>query len=289
MTKRKNNALNLSIIFTILVLVIACSCPNSRERVGDEDRPLADRTEDKKDTKGDVKEDKGDFIVEHGGVRNPRYEAVDRSIRESKTLEKAADKLNRSLILPADITLRSKDCNTPNAFYLSRDRSITICYELMEHFYRVFRGNGDSDARAKERMNRAITFIFLHELGHALIDQYDLPITANEEDAADRCSSYICIEELGDQGVQAVIAGAEFFAIQSKLTKKDRKTMADEHLLNEQRFFNALCMIYGSDPNKYRGIVQNGLLPKARAVRCPNEYSRMAKSWETLLEPWRKD
>jgi len=159
----------------------------------------------------------------------------------------------------------------------------------MEHFYRVFRGNGDSDARAKERMNRAITFIFLHELGHALIDQYDLPITANEEDAADRCSSYICIEELGDQGVQAVIAGAEFFAIQSKLTKKDRKTMADEHLLNEQRFFNALCMIYGSDPNKYRGIVQNGLLPKARAVRCPNEYSRMAKSWETLLEPWRKD
>ena len=283
----KNNFFNLSIVFAIMIVVVACACPKGNENRDGDDIPIAGK---KDPTKTDgAKEDNGDFVVEHMGVKNQRYAAIDRSIRESKTLEKAADKLNRSLSLPHDIALRAKDCNTANAFYNPRDHSITMCYELMEYFYRIFKRAGDSDAKAKLRMNRATTFIFLHELGHALIDGYQLPITANEEDAADRCSSYICIEELGDQGVQAIIGAAEFFSIQSKMSKKDDKMMADEHLLNGQRFFNSLCMIYGSNPNKYRGIVQNGLLPKARAVRCPKEYSRTASSWEKLLEPWRKD
>ena len=270
----------------LLIIVVACACPKGRDNGGGDDPPVANKDDG---NNGKIKEDKGDFIVEHGGVKNPRYEAIDRSIRDNKTLEKAANKLNRSLKLPHDIALRSKDCNTANAFYNPKDQSITMCYELMEYFYRIFKRAGDDDRKAKVRMNRAVTFIFLHELGHALIDGYELPITANEEDAADRCSSYICIEELGDQGIEAIIAAAEFFHIQSKMSKKDRKTMADEHLLNEQRFFNSLCMIYGSNPRKYSSIVQNGLLPKARAVRCPNEYSRVASSWEKLLEPWRKD
>jgi len=290
MPVRKNNVFNLSIIFAILIIVVACACPKGRDDAGVDDRPVTSKDDGNDRTKNDGgKEDRGDFVVEHLGVSNQRYAAIDRSFRESKTLEKAANKLNRVLSLPHDIVLRAKDCNTANAFYNPRDHSITMCYELMEYFYRIFKRAGDLDEKAKVRMNRATTFIFLHELGHALIDGYDLPVTANEEDAADRLSSYICIEELGNQGVQAIIGAAEFFSIQSKISKTDDRVMADEHLLNGQRFFNSLCMIYGSNPSKYAGIVRNGLLPKARAVRCPSEYSRTASSWEKLLEPWRKD
>ncbi|MEZ5346740.1 MAG: DUF4344 domain-containing metallopeptidase [Pyrinomonadaceae bacterium] len=289
MTLTKENKFNLLLVCAILFILIGCACPNNGNEENDGRDPDTKRTEESDSKNSSEKKDEGDFKVEYTGVENPRYEAIDRSIRESKTLEKAADKLNRSLSLPHDIPLRAQDCKTANAFYNPKDRSITVCYELMEYFYRIFKSAGDTDARAKERMNKATTFIFLHELGHALIDGYELPITANEEDAADRCSSYICIEELGENGVEAVIAASEFFALQSKYGNKDAKEMADEHLLNEQRFFNSLCMIYGSDPNKYSGIVTNGLLPKARAVRCPTEYTRTANSWESLLKPWRKD
>lgn len=87
-------------------------------------------------------------------------------------------------------------------------------------------------------------FVFLHELGHALIDTYQLPVTANEEDEADRCSSYICIEELGQEGVESLLMAADAFAIESKMSKgPDARSMADEHLLKEQRFFNSLCMV----------------------------------------------
>ncbi|MCO6510382.1 MAG: hypothetical protein J5I65_06280 [Aridibacter famidurans] len=293
------NKLNLLIVLGTLVLILGCMCDPNRNDSGDlslsSDSNSEDSTDRDDSDSGDDsgktgrKDDKGDFVVESTDVENPNFEAVHREITRARVLEKAADKLNRTLILPHDITLRTKDCGTVNAFYDPRDKSITFCYELMAHLYNLYRSDGASESEANEQMAKAVNFIFLHELGHALIDSYELPITANEEDAADRCSSYICIEEIGEEGVEWVVAAAEAFYIQSKNRQIGKEGLADEHLLDEQRFFNSLCMIYGSNPNKYSQFVSRGLLPEARAVRCPSEYSKTAKAWEQLLEPWRKD
>ena len=72
-----------------------------------------------------------------------------------------------------------------------------MCYELMEHFYASFRSSGISEKDAYSQMFDAVRFVFLHEIAHAIIDKYKLPIIGNEEDAADRCSAYINLEELG--------------------------------------------------------------------------------------------
>jgi hypothetical protein len=202
-------------------------------------------------------------------------------------LSKAADKLNRALILPHDIFLRTKDCSEKNAFYDSRDRSITMCYELMEDFFETFKSAGQSEQTAYSKMFDAVKFVFLHEIGHAMIDSFKLPVTGNEEDAADRCAAFINITELGEEGVRNVMAAAEAFSIESKRSGSKRN-MADEHLLQEQRFYNSLCMIYGSDQNKYASIVSDGFLPKERAARCPVEFQRTVDAWGSLLGPWRK-
>lgn len=239
--------------------------------------------------KKDKQEDKGDFIVEHLGVKNQRYNELDRKVREEKLLEKAADTLNRSLILPYDIYLRTKDCGEANALYDSSDRSITICYELMEHFQKLFRGDGSGEREADRKMFDAARFAFLHELGHALIDAYKLPITGSEEDAADRLSSYICLEEMGEDGIRSVLATADAFHIESKQKNPTETDFSDEHLLQQQRFYNTLCMIYGSDTAKYKYFVDQKYLPETRAARCSNEYERMVQSWSELLQKWRKD
>ncbi|MEZ5306870.1 MAG: DUF4344 domain-containing metallopeptidase [Pyrinomonadaceae bacterium] len=289
MTPKRRNLFNFLFAVAALALLVACSCPSLRDLEDGSQNRKKTSTKKKKETDDGKKKDRGDFVVEHTGVKNPAYEDIDRQFQENKVLEKAADKLNRSLILPNDITLRTKDCGEINAFYSPSDQSITFCYELMEYFFKLYKLDGSSDKEANERMNKAITFVFLHELGHGLIDNYELPITGNEEDAADRCSAYICIEELGDDGVESIVAAAEAFAIESKMSKPDRSSMADEHLLQGQRFYNSLCMIYGSDPEKYAGLAEKGLLPQDRARRCPTEYERTARSWQELLKPWRKD
>lgn len=288
----RSNLFNLLFIAAVLVFVTACFCGSGR---GDDSPPgsVSNSTESEETDTDDSpsagrKKDAGDFVVEYSEVSVPRYAEIDRQVKDKKLLEKAAEKLNRALVLPMDIHLRTKSCDQVNAFYDSSDQSVTMCYELMEHFYKTFKSTGNDDAKAYEKMNDAVRFVFLHEIGHALIDIYKLPVAGNEEDAADRCSAYINLKELGEEGVRAVYAAADAFAIESKGKKLDQRNLADEHLLQEQRFYNSLCMIYGSNPGKYSNILTEGYLPKERAVRCQTEFTRTVDSWISLLEPWRK-
>jgi hypothetical protein len=232
--------------------------------------------------------DIGDFKVEHDAPRSEKFVEIDRRIRADKLLEKAADKLNAALSLPRDITLRSAECGRVNAYYRPEGPSVTVCFELMDHFYKVFRSAGVASDAAYDKMFDAVRFVFLHEVGHALIDIYSLPITGNEEDAADRCSAYINIEELGQDGVNSVLAAAEAFEIEAKRGGPSRLDLADEHLLSEQRFYNSLCMLYGSNTAKYQYLVTDKTLPAERANRCQQEYSRSKTSWTSLLEPYRR-
>lgn len=291
------NSTNLFLAFAALILVAGCFCRSDRENEPDpvpvRDKPVSSAPQSNRvTTSSDTREkkaDAGDFLVEHLDVTTPRYKEIDKQVRNEKLLEKAADDLNRALILPEDITLRTKDCNEVNAFYDPNDSSVTMCYELMEHFYQTFKSAGRSDSESYDQMFDAVRFVFLHEIAHALIDKYKLPVIGNEEDAADRCSAYINLEELGDDGVKAVLAAADAFEIESKKSEGAKKNMADEHLLGEQRFYNSLCMIYGSNTTKYEKIVTEGYLPKERAVRCASEYQRTVDSWINLLSPWRKN
>lgn len=234
------------------------------------------------------KPDAGDFVVEQQDLSVARFQRLDNQVKTEKMLEKAADRLNQALILPHNIFIRTRSCGEQNAFYDAKDRSVTVCFEMMERFLGVFRAGGESEERAYEKMFDAMRFIFLHEVGHALIDAYKLPVAGNEEDAADRLAAYVNLTELGEDGVKAVYAASDAFNLEAKQTASAKRKFADEHLLNEQRFYTSLCMIYGSDASKHARIVDAGYLPKERAVRCRNEYQRTVESWRSLLEPWRK-
>jgi hypothetical protein len=288
------NTINLLLALGTLFLVGGCFCQGDRNGGTSQDAPLAPSRPSTSNsapasTDPSKKPDQGDFIVEHETVSTPRYVEIDKQIKDEKLLEKAAGQLNAALSLPENITLRTKDCKEANAYYDPNDSSITMCYELMEHFYGSFRSSGISEKDAYGQMFDAVRFVFLHEIAHALIDKYKLPIIGNEEDAADRCSAYINLEELGQDGVKAILAAADAFAIDSKRNAGAKKNMADEHLLGEQRYYNALCMVYGSNDAKWEKLVTDGYLPKARAVRCPSEYQKTVDAWSALLGPWRKD
>ncbi len=295
--KSRYNLLNFIFAAGVLFLATACFCSSNRSAshdetpdvfVGESNSNAAVPVSAAPFSKG-KKNDEGNFIVQHLEIRTPRYKEIDRQVKEAKLLENAAEKLNGKLSLPRDIYLRTKDCKEANAFYDANDRSVTMCYELMEHFYRVFKSDGTPEEKADLKMNDAVRFVFLHEIAHALIDQYKLPVAGNEEDAADKCSAYINLKELGEEGVRAVYAAADAFAIESKQGDNSNRNLADEHLLREQRFYNSLCMIYGSDPANNQKIVESGYLPKERAGRCQGEYQRAVDSWINLLEPWRKN
>ena len=139
---------------------------------------------------------------------------------------------------------------------------------------------------SNEEAKNATAFFFYHELGHALIHVLDLPTTGREEDAVDQLSTYILAHESEDGDVPTLDAALAFLAWSEEAQESEAKpAFWGEHSLNEQRFFNLVCWVYGQDPGRFQNLVQEGHLPEAQADRCPREWEQIDKSWTALLEP----
>ena len=129
----------------------------------------------------------------------------------------------------------------------------------------------------------AVMFSFFHEAGHELIDILDIcAAVGREEDSVDQLATLILIAA-GDEGISMALSGAHYFKMQQDSGSK--MPFSDEHAFDGQRFYNIMCLIYGSNPDKYQDFVKNGALPAERAARCPDEYRKIQAAWETLLEP----
>jgi hypothetical protein len=288
-----------------LIILVALACKLDLGQAGDnstvKNDPQQNTTDKKRPPKEKVVEpedpdtrptknvrSKGQFVPQYSAIKNQSYINFDASMKKQKILEGITDRLNKALALPEDVVVTFVDCGTPNAFYHPGEKSITVCYEFMDLFYSIFLKMGKNEEEATQLMYGATTFFFLHELGHCLIDVYELPSTGREEDSADQLSMYVLMEEMGKEGRNAAIAGAMVFNALAKNESAEAQTFADEHSLSSQRYFNMLCWMFGKDDSQYGFILKENLLPEARAARCPDEYNKLSKAWSKLVEPYRK-
>jgi hypothetical protein len=184
------------------------------------------------------------------------------------------------------VTCAAKDAlnEAKNALYDPRNVQISLCYELLNEIASIaVRAGGDEDETVK-RLVATWLFVFFHELGHALIHQYDLPLTVKQEDVVDNFSAVLLIQAgLGDYAALA----AEYWIAEGESTI-DRAALAGAHSLDLQRFYNVLCVVYGSDPHRFVPLVTRGFVKEERRRSCPAEYHDSVNAWETLLEPWAK-
>lgn len=192
--------------------------------------------------------------------------------------------LNKKVALPFDIVISLQDCDQPDAYYDPETHKLVICHQLIDETYDLFALKIKDKNKLDEAVRGATTATFFHELGHALIDAWKLPITGKEEDAADQLSTVILINRT-DSGEQMALDGALSFKLYAELYKGEKKIYWDEHSLDEQRYYDTICMLYGHNPKKYEYLIKDGTLPEERAANCQEEYERIERSWKTLLAP----
>jgi hypothetical protein len=240
---------------------------------------------------GTASADRGHMRFVYGKASNPTYQELEKIFREEAFFEGLVAEIDQAFVLARDLPVRLQECEGEvNAFYDPEDRSISLCYELLEHFLTLFAESSEAEteedfAEVGTKAIATLGFVFYHELGHALIDAYDLPATGREEDAVDQLATVLLLETWeGEDSETAMTASAEWLGISAAQTEGEHN-MADEHGLDEQRFYNLVCWMYGSDPDYFGDLAQGWGLPEARAVRCPEEYGKMARSWTTLLGP----
>jgi Putative metallopeptidase len=218
------------------------------------------------------------FTVTYGPVEDPTFAQWQSDFRQMRFLEEIAAALNGMFILPQPVAMRFEECGEPNAFYEPAERAILVCFELVDELDQIFARDDDAD----RAVNDALLFTILHEAGHALIDVLQLPVAGREEDAADQLAAIILVDGT-PEGVVAAINGVR--GLPEDAPELDESALAGEHSLTSQRYYNVLCLIYGSDPDTYIGWAEDGTLPLERAARCPAEYERTLTSWQRLLGP----
>jgi len=128
---------------------------------------------------------------------------------------------------------------------------------------------------------------FYHEFAHALIDIMDLPVYGQEEDAADVFSVVVIDRLFSSKDALAINSGG---AMGFKVDADDRIgkgrdwDWADEHGPDMQRYYNIVCLTYGSDPHERAEFAEKMSLPHGRAEYCDGEYTLAKHSWYPVIK-----
>jgi hypothetical protein len=238
--------------------------------------------------------DAGDMIPEYQDATTPEAIRGKQIFEDGKMLEDMAEGATDLLKLPFDIPLVGAQCDEPNAWWSPSEQTMTMCYEYVDFAESMFLDAGDTPEDALNSAVNATYATFFHEMGHMVIDIYDLPTTGREEDVADQLSAFMLLvpgddDQLDPESVDVLRDNARFFAAFSDYGELDEAAFADEHSLDQTRMFNLLCWAYGADPEMNADLVDNELLPQERAGQCEDEYDRMSYAWSTLLVPYIKE
>jgi hypothetical protein len=231
---------------------------------------------------------RGRFVLKWNEPKQPELRPLATAVAEAKLFDELMAALNETFRLPADIAVSFENCDDINAFYDPETRTISMCWELIEDIHANFsHDHGDDAEQVLVGTMNATVFTFFHELGHALIDVLDLPVTGKEEDVVDQLATWIALAEGGDDGVRMALDGATSFAhdADAEHEEGDEPITWGEHGLSEQRFYNIVCWIYGHAPDAMNDLraSRKGPLPDERADICEDEWKRLDSAWERLL------
>jgi hypothetical protein len=218
------------------------------------------------------------------------------AIQGSGAFQRAVSTVNRELDLPTDLQVRVVGPETAarvgidGPTYVPKDRTVYFPWSFVSQSRDDLRSlpqfNSLSPKQVDQRLAEAMTFVLYHELSHGLVDVLDIPVVASPEETADSLASVFAIAST--HGGQVVPLSAA--ALDEALAKKQRiptlADYADDHGFSRQRAYNALCLVYGSDPGRYAKIVSSGLLPERRADICRFEYQEGLRSWRRLLSAY---
>lgn len=129
-----------------------------------------------------------------------------------------------------------------------------------------------------------VVMILYHEIGHALIDTLDLPVLGQEEDAADLLSVVMMNRLWLESFARAAADGA---ALSYRFSAEDDESEPPYwgvHGLDQQRFYNIVCLFYGADSEGRADFAARHELPEARAETCEEEFALAEASWGGYLD-----
>lgn len=232
---------------------------------------------------GDIHEAK--FV--YADPKGKEEEQIKKLLIDSNIPNDTVNYINASYKLPQPLNLEFGASIGP--LFDPENNTIHIPYDFINHIGALFASDGQKIPQ--EELNTYTLDVLLnvlyHEIGHALIAIYDLPVLGKEEDAADALASMLLIKNY-ESGDEIVFSASAYFDLLNRNAEIFEEDFWDEHSLNVQRFFTLLCHMYGSNPKKYAKMAQDIGFSEERAAMCESDFYRLNASWDKLLSPHKR-
>jgi len=132
--------------------------------------------------------------------------------------------------------------------------------------------------------------VLLHELAYAAVSELGIPVLGKDEDAADSFAATRLIKLGSEFSEQVVADSARGWFMTDRRDKKEGDTVPnyDAHGLDQQRAYQFVCFLVGSNRGKFKNLARETKLPDERQDSCAVDYSKAANSWDLVLKPHRR-
>jgi hypothetical protein len=130
-----------------------------------------------------------------------------------------------------------------------------------------------------------ILHVVLHELGHALVREFDLPVLGNEETMADAFATHFLTTHLPDRAADVLRARTASLTIEAREVPRDQWTVRGEHDNDARRAFQIAALAVAADAAKYDSVAK-GVGMTEDDIRKAKDYgAEIHRSWRRILAP----
>ncbi|MDK9738721.1 hypothetical protein KI655_15590 [Vibrio sp. D404a] len=225
--------------------------------------------------------------IQYQAPTNELESDIKQAIIESEVNDTLVD-LSEQLF-PFDSPLVVQYGGSDGPLYDPNTHVIHMPYQFYSESVNYFEKNKYQEKYDKSAQAGAVDTLLhtlLHEAAHAYIADQNIAILGKEEDAADNFATLLLIDYV-EHGADAAISAADLFAYESEDRPEyyDLGEYIDEHSFDLQRYFSTLCLVYGSDPESHKNLldeVEKDYL-KDRKEFCVEHYQIMNENWHRYL------
>lgn len=147
--------------------------------------------------------------------------------------------------------------------------------------------NAQRDAAVQFALNNT-RHTMLHEIGHLLVDQLDLPVLGREEDAVDMMATLLMLDTGTEEdviGLQDTIEGWLYSETFRPSRGYVNSAFYGAHSLDIQRSYAMVCLMVGSDYERHTQYATRISLPIDRQKSCAEDFRIAERGWSAVLEP----
>lgn len=224
--------------------------------------------------------------VEYVPPANPDHQKLYEMLKERRALEKLQS-IFSPFRLPIDLTLRTVPCDgVSNAWWHRPD--VSVCYEYLAEVLRSMPKETTAEGvTPADAVVGQFFYVFAHEMGHAMFEMLEVPVFGNAEDAADHFAVFLMLKFEKNEARGLIVGAAYSYRkyVQGSEISAPLVAFSDAHSAPAQRYFNLLCLAYGSDTVMYGDFVARGYLPQGRANSCKREHDQVAFAFKKTIRP----